>query len=71
MGFALVTLKSGGEIMHASDKNAGKYGLFVLLLTVMVGIWGGDLYSFRGLIFLCCAFGVLLIFLDIYKRVPK
>lgn len=41
MGFALVMLKSGGEIMHASDKNTGKHGLFVLLLTVMVGIWGG------------------------------
>lgn len=57
--------------MHASGKSDGKYGLFVLLLTVMVGIWGGDLYSFRGLVVLCCAFGVFLIFLDVYKRAPK
>lgn len=57
--------------MHVSGKNSGKYGLFFLLLTVMVVIWGKDIYSFRGLISLCCAFGVSAIFIDIYKRLPK
>ncbi len=51
--------------MHVSGKNSGKYGLFFLLLTVMVVIWGKEIYSFR------LDFSVLCIrdFCDFYRYI--